>query len=208
MFVIYGNKKLRIKRYSYNQYCCPKCNAFDFDIKIYKRYFHLFFIPFWPAGEKSSTMFCNNCRYPIRVEDIQWKLEDQTRLPFYLYSGIILAGGLVIVSFVNSARADKRHRLFVESPKAGDVYRITGEKDGRDTYYFLRVSRIEGDSVFVWHNHVEYNRFVSEFNDKDYFVQSDEVAFTRQRLLKMLDDDQISDVVRDYDPDSPFNDVE
>lgn len=56
MFLIYGKRKLRIKKYTDHRNACNVCKSFDLEIKIFKEYFHIFFVPFFPTGTKSSSV--------------------------------------------------------------------------------------------------------------------------------------------------------
>ena len=99
MFFIHGKKTARIKRDTYHQYACKNCKDFDLDIRVYREYFHVFFIPFFPIGYKEVKIRCNNCGEPKWIESVQKHYEKTSRTPFYLYGAAILLI-LLIVSCV------------------------------------------------------------------------------------------------------------
>jgi hypothetical protein len=199
---------MRIKHYTDHQHRCTSCQSFDLNVLVFKEYFHVFFIPFFPAGVKSSSMYCSNCATPVRIDSLQKQYEEKTRIPFYLYTGLILIGCLVLWGFVANTNAQKQTKAFVKQPQAGDVYQMTQESNDSTGYYFLRVSRINGDTVFAWHNTlVYYGRAVYELRSDDHFTQEEELIFTKQELMKLLDKDELNTVYRNYGSKEGFDRV-
>lgn len=196
MFIIRGQRKIRIKRYTESQQCCPNCKTFDLQVDVYKDYYHLFFIPFIPTGVKSSSIYCYHCSSFTRIDSLQNEYENKTRVPFYLYSGLILIGALVVSMVVASENTEKADRLFVQNPQTGDVYTIREESGDSTQYYFLKINRMVGDSVFTLHSYYSYNRFVSKLDGKDFFVLDEEWPYTKAELLQMLEKGEINAVKR------------
>lgn len=205
MFLIYGKRTARIKKYSGDHENCRNCKSFDLDIRVYKDYFHIFFLPIFAFGSKTVKIRCNNCGERLWVNEIQKHYEDITKTPFYLYAGIILFSGLILL-FVNvNLNTQKEKAKFVGNPKVGDVYTIRKETNNTSTYYFLRLSKISGDTVFAFHNNLEYNGFISKLNDDDFFVKDDELFFLKKELKQMLDKNEINSVEREYGDYEGFN---
>lgn len=205
MFVIYGRRTARIKKYTDNQQSCQSCKAFDLNIKVYRDYYHLFFIPVFPVGDKIAKIKCNNCGEPMRLETIQKHYESISKTPFYLFTFPILFAGLVIILVNANLNTQKEKTLFVDNPKVGDVYRIRKEEDNKTTYYFLRLVRISGDTVVAYHNNLEYSSFISKLDDDDFFVKDEELYFLKPELKQMLDKMQINSVDRNYGDYEGFN---
>lgn len=205
MFIIRGKRKLRIKKYTDHHNTCNECKAFDLEVKVYKEYFQFFFIPFVPAGIKTSSVTCKNCGTPTRFDSLQKHYEDITKLPIYLYSGlIIILTGVVFMVIVN-IQTQKEKRRFVENPQPGDVYQIRNEIGGVTTYSFLKINKISDDSVFAWHNSFLYNGFVSKLDGQDYFMKEDQLTIAKPDLIKMLDSAVINSVERGYGDSEGFN---
>ena len=97
MFLIYGRKRTRIKRYTDNKSPCKECKSFDLSIKVYQEYFHLFFIPFFPTGIKTAAMHCNSCGQPFRMDSLEKEYVNNTRNPIYLYSGLMVVAALILL---------------------------------------------------------------------------------------------------------------
>ena len=205
MFVIYGRRTARIKKYTDNQQACQSCKAFDLDIKVYRDYYHLFFIPVFPAGDKTVKIRCNNCGEPMRLKTIQRHYESISKTPFYLFTFPILFAGLIIILVNANLNAQKEKALFVDNPNVGDVYRIRKDENNKTTYYFLRLVRISGDTVVAYHNNLEYSGFISKLNDDDFFVKDEELYFLKPELKQMLEKMEINSVDRNYGDYEGFN---
>jgi hypothetical protein len=208
MFLIYGKRKARIKRLILHDKACPDCKSFDMEVKVYRRYFHVFFIPFLPLGEKTIEARCRNCTEPIRSGSLQKEVTSNVKTPFYLYSLPILFGILVIFIVFMNQLTQKQKARFVSNPKVGDVYRIRRDENNTTTYSFLRLVRLSGDTIFVIHNNLEYYRFTTKFNGNDYFIKDDEFFYTKPQLKEMLQSDEINAVERDYDDSEGFNRIQ
>lgn len=207
MLVIYGRRKLRIKKYTDNQTACPDCRSISLNIKVFKEYFHVFFIPFFPNGIKTSSVSCTNCNMPIRFDSIQKQYENSTKTPIYLYSGLILIGCLILLFINTNIKTQKEKKEFVENPQLGDVYLVRKENNNSPEYYFLRICKINGDSIYTYHSNLVYNGYTYELSEDDFFVKDDELSFSKSELRKMLDNDEINSVKRKYNDSAGFNKV-
>jgi len=205
MFVIYGRRTAKIKKYTDNRQACQSCKTFDFDVKVYRDYYHLFFIPVIPVGDKTVKIRCNNCGEPIKFETIQKHYESISKTPFYLFTFPILFAGLILILVNANLSSQKEKALFVDNPKAGDVYRIRKDENNSTTYYFLRLANVKGDTVIAYHNNLEYHSFVTKLNADDFFVKDDELYFLKSELKQMLDKMEINSVDRDYGDYEGFN---
>ena len=68
-------------------------------VVVYRSYFHFFFIPVAPNGEKSVKAYCNHCRLPFRNDTMNRIYESKTKTPFYLYSFTIFFALLIVAGF-------------------------------------------------------------------------------------------------------------
>jgi hypothetical protein len=205
MLIVYGKRNLRIKKYADHSHPCSNCKAFDLEIKVYKTYCHVFFIPFFPIGPKMSVLKCNSCGQQLRMDSLQGEYEKKTRNPFYLYSGLILIGGLILLIVNESISKQKEKKQFVQEPQAGDVYFMREEIDNKPSYYFLRIASVEGDSVIVYHGNLMYNGYLSKPQKEDYFVKDDKLIYAKSELVKMLEKDEINSVERNYRNEDGFD---
>jgi len=207
MFFLKGTRKARIKTYQHHDRQCDDCKDFDLTIKVYKDYFHFWFIPIFANGIKSTTIKCNNCGAPIRSDSLSKEYESKTRIPFYLYTGVILIVLLVAAGGAAGAWNHYERTQFVSNPQVGDVYLIKGKEFTLTIYYFVRVQHINGDSVIASNNHIGYLETTSAMSPDDYFVADKEIAYTKTQIKEMFEKGMISDVVRDYDTATGFTRV-
>ena len=205
MLVIFGRRKLRIKKYTDSQTFCPDCSSLGLNIKVYKEYFHIFFIPFFPNGVKTTSISCTNCNRPIRFDSLQKQYENSTKTPIYLYSGLIAIFCLILLIININIKTQKEKREFVENPQLGDVYFVRKDNSSSTEYYFLRISKINGDSVYTYHSNLTYHGYTYKLSDEDFFVKEDELSFSKSELKRMLDNDEINAVERGYDDSNGFN---
>jgi hypothetical protein len=196
MILLYGKRSIRIKKYTDNTHACPSCRAFDLDVSVYKSYYHLFFIPFFPSWEKYASITCNACEYHFSDQAIEKEYEDKSKSPVYLYTGPILIALLILFMINANLRSQKRKADYVAQPQTGDIYRIRDDKGSATSYYFLRIVRISGDSVFIQHNHLIYTGFVVSMRKEDYFEEEEELIYTKADIKKMLEEGAINDVER------------
>lgn len=168
----------------------------DMGIAVHKSYFHVFYIPFFPTGPKSSKCWCRNCGSLIRIDSLQTEFEKKTKSPFYLYTGLILIGLLVLFMVNENFTNQKEKQQFVQDPKVGDIYLIQEETDKKTSYYFLKLSSLRNDTVTAFHGSYRYDRFVTRAQAEDLFDESEELVFTKKELAEMLKRDEIVSVER------------
>lgn len=198
MFFLKGTRSVRIKKYTVHDRQCSNCNDLDLTIKIYGSYYHVWFVPIVAMGLKSTEIQCNSCGKLIRWDSLAKEYESKTRLPFYLYTGIILIGVAILGGFGISLWGSHERAGYITQPQPGDVYLVKDHQPASDSYYFLRVMRVNGDSVIACHNNLIYNDYTPVFSPEDYFVADQEVAYTKALVKEMYDKDFIVTVQRDY----------
>ena len=204
MFVIYGRRTARIKKYIDTQQSCRSCGVFDLD-RVYRDYYHIFFIPVLPGAHKAVKIRCNNCGQPMRLDSLEKHYESLSKTPLYLCAMPILLAGLIIVFIIGNLYTQKEKAAFVANPKVGDVYLIRKDENSSTNYFFLRLINIRGDTVIAYHNNLEYHGFVTKLNADDFFLKDQELLFTKQELKQMLDKMEINSVERNYGDAEGFN---
>jgi len=205
MLILYGRRTARIKKYTDNQQSCKSCAAFNLDVRVYRDYYHLFFIPVFPVGDKTVKIKCRNCEEPIRSDTLQIHYESISKTPIYLYAIPILFTGLIAILINANLKTQKEKAKFVDNPKIGDVYRIRKDENNSTTYYFLRLANIKGDTVIAYHSNLEYHGFVTKLSADDFFVKDEELFFLKSDLKQMLDNMEINSVERNYSDYEGFN---
>ncbi|MDI9364069.1 MAG: zinc-ribbon domain-containing protein [Flavobacterium sp.] len=205
MLFIKGKRTVRIKRYSDYQHKCPSCGMYNLQVSVYKPYFHVFFIPIVATDVKSSKIVCNHCSQPIRIDSLQKHYESITKIPFYLYAGVIFAMGFIIAMFCVSGWASYERSTYTKQPQLGDVFVLKSDsKKTFDTYYFLRVNNVKGDSITFLRNNLLYLESVSQLDTQDFFDASDTVVVSRKTFIEMYEKDDIIMAQRNYDSTTGF----
>jgi hypothetical protein len=198
MILIYGRQTARIKKYTDNQYACQNCKAFDLDVRVYRDYYHLVFIPVFPVGKKRVEIHCKNCGEPMRLDAIKKQYENINKTPFYLFIIPILFAILILFLVYENLATQKEKAILVANPQVGDIYTIRKDENNKIIYFFLRLVRINGDTVVAYHSNLEYSRYTSTLHEDDFFVKDEELYFLKSDLKKMLNDNEINSVARRY----------
>jgi len=61
MLLFRGVRNGRIKTYTDHEHQCNDCKDFDLKVKVFKDYYHFFFLPAFPTGVKTVKIRCNKC---------------------------------------------------------------------------------------------------------------------------------------------------
>src|SRR5688572_12735660 len=112
MLILHGRRTARIKRYTDNQHSCRSCGVFDLDVRVYRDFYHLFFIPLFPVGGKSVKIKCKNCGEPMRLDPLQKHYENLSKTPIYLYAIPILVAGLFAIGLIGNLNTQKQKKIF------------------------------------------------------------------------------------------------
>lgn len=207
MFLVYGKRTARIKKYSIDSQPCGNCKSFGADIKVYGDYYHFFFIPIIPIGIKSARIYCTNCDHRININSLEQEYEERTRAPFYLYTGVLIFAAFVLFAISSNLSNRKENAKLVDNPMVGDVYRIRKNENNAGLYYFLRINDISGsgDTISSYHSNLVYKHFTDEFNADDFFDSGEQLLFTKADIKRMLEKGEIESVERGYEKDNGFN---
>ncbi len=205
MLFIFGKRTARIGIYNDKDHICYPCKAYDREIRVYRSYLHICFIPVFPIGVKQFEMRCGNCGDETRMESVIAQYDKRTPTPVYLYSALFLFAGITFFWFYWNKNMEKNKKEFVGKPAAGDVYTIRKEKNDETAFYFLRIVAVQGDSVKVLHNNLDYGGFVSSLAENDFFVKEDTMVYKKKELSGMLERGDIYSVDRSYGNGTGFN---
>jgi hypothetical protein len=205
MLFIFGIRIATLGRFIDRDHICYRCQSFDREVLVSRPYFHFCLIPVFPTGQKQFDMHCRKCGDDTRLDSVVEQYEGKIRSSLYLYSAWILVAGFVLFWFYWNKNNQQFKASVVANPQIGDVFTIRKENDGETTYYFLRIAKINEDTLFVLHDNLDYGGFVSSLAHDDYFVRDDTMQMMRKKLKNMLRDDEIYSVDRDYGDGSGFN---
>jgi hypothetical protein len=101
MFILYGRVPVCINRDVDNEHSCSNCNSNGVNVAVYRSYYHVFFLPIFPAGVKSAEITCPNCREPKWFKGQAALYEKATRTPLYFYSGVLIVAGITLLFVIH-----------------------------------------------------------------------------------------------------------
>jgi len=206
MLLYHGRKTARIKKFTDHQHHCPNCKAFDLNVQVYRDYYHIFFIPFVPLGDKTVKIRCNSCGSPVRSESKEKEYANVAGTPFYLYSILIFVPAIVIFFVSANLYTQTKKKEYVQNPQINDVYLIRSS-DMFHSYSFYKIVGIQENLVQILHGKYEYLEYPGNFSDNDYFMKDDTLVFLKSKLEMMLDSAEINTVSRNYNEETGFNRV-
>lgn len=98
MFILYGQIPVCINRDVDKNQSCSNCNSDGVNVAVYRSYYHVFFLPLFPVGNKSAEITCPNCREQKWFKGQTALYEQATRTPLYFYTGTLIVAGIVLLA--------------------------------------------------------------------------------------------------------------
>lgn len=102
--IIFGSSREYTKAIQHVSGACPHCEQQNtLNNEVLMRYFHIWYIPFFPIRKRVVTI-CSHCKgyfesntmpTPIAQQGIQMK--KHTKYPLKYWSGLLLIGGLILL---------------------------------------------------------------------------------------------------------------
>lgn len=198
-----GKKWGLIKRVEDKNRSCISCKKSDIGVKVYRKYTHYFFIPFYGVGDKEVVAKCNHCGVTQEVEKYD-SIKEKSKTPFYFYSGIVLIISIFSFVIINRQLEKKEFEKYFKAPQVNDVYLLNNNKT-KHPYSFIKIKKLTEDSIYVLSSHLSYYKKVSEMSDNDYFMLDKPYAMPRRLILKIYHDDGIAGIFRGYESKSTFS---
>lgn len=119
-----------------------------------------------------------------------------SKTPLYFYSLTIILSVFILFMVFMNLRTQKEKAEMVNTPVVGDVYVMRNDENNPASYYFLKLTRINSDTLIVQHSYLEYGGFVTKMSSEDSFVKDDERMLTKKVLKEMLKRGEINAVKR------------
>lgn len=203
MTIVFGTKKMKIKRYVDKHIVCEKCGRCEQKFSVYQEYFHLFMVPLFPfKNSKTIASVCTHCNDKFNEQKKDYYL-SKTKTPWFMYSGWILLAGFILAIICAVKVSSQRDVEYVANPQMGDVYIMQGNNDGI-SYYFTKIINVETDSIDLLINYFLYNRYTSTMDTADFFINNKTYRLAKSDIQKLLEKGTINSVKRNYDASSQF----
>lgn len=205
--IFFGTKSKSIKKGILTRIHCDYCDEeSDMEYDFQQKYFHLYFIPFFPLSKKISVC-CENCftlfegkhiSNSINIKLNRVKDQYPIQTPIWAFSGIIL---LTIVSCWAIWQSDRHHvqeSNYIKNPKKGDIYYIESQlKKYTTVYSTLKVDKVDEQNVYFTFNDTsvsKYTKIFSILEDKRYTNRKG--IYTRKKVEDLFKKDSIISITR------------
>jgi hypothetical protein len=196
-----GSKKLQAER-------CPECDSNDIHITCVAKYFHIFWIPFFPTDRRIFPE-CHSCNQQLTITDQKtldkMKMEKKNfKYPFYLFSAAILIVLLIAYLTYDSIQHDKEVAQNLKELQVSDVIVLKSTLSPKQEYYYCRVIEIRPDTIIYNVSNYSYQDGVPDESsyrrDKgeylDFFNIKDSLYFTQKEIDSLYKVDEIYDLYR------------
>lgn len=203
--IIYGTKAVHLKTAKSNLGICPSCSTKgSLSISIYRKHFHIFWIPTFPIGKKGVSE-CSHCKKVMTMKEMPdsikleyQNLKAQTKGPIWQFSGLalifILVLGITFISKTGSEKYNKTKQEYLAYPMQGDVYEYV-IKTGK--YTTLKIVNVSNDNITFSPNKLESNSIIRLYKINKEQNYSDKVySVTKEELKKMYTDGKIMGIKR------------
>lgn len=112
MFILFGARSTKVDQEYLDGVSCPHCNTNgNLLVSRYSRYFHIFWIPFFPVS-KSTVAECTHCRksfhsreFTPSMETKAWNrgLNRPAKTPIWQFVGLFCFAGIIAMCFLLAA---------------------------------------------------------------------------------------------------------
>lgn len=101
--------------------------------------------------------------------------------------------------------AKNRLRDRENEPAETGIIVIRQKPDRRSVYYFMKAKTVTSDSVFMYTSHLRNTKPKWRMKKEDYFEKSKLIPISRTDLKKMLEEEEITSIKRNYPASSQYN---
>lgn len=160
--MIYGSKARAIwTGQEPTDVACGSCGGKTLRPRVFQRYFHIFWIPFFPIGKK-VFFECARCKQTIEPKEgpaalvpLARKAKAAAKTPKYLFLGLAALVVLVGVAKFQSWAETRHSKAWAASPAVGDLYVLDVTKVlpamEKDTFKYVvaRVDKVSSEEVEI-----------------------------------------------------------
>lgn len=161
--VFYGTNASNIKTGKIRNISCPHCETnTEMNYSVFGRYFHLYWIPFFPIG-RVNIIECNSCKSTYDLKDVNETIRNKfhqeldrnpVNTPIKLFSGLILAVLIGLGIFGYGLNEDNNSADYAKNPKVGDVY-FYEIPEMKGHFTTLKLTKITKDTIYCLGNNME-----------------------------------------------------
>ncbi|WP_211161613.1 zinc ribbon domain-containing protein [Flavobacterium solisilvae] len=206
--IFFGTRLRSIKKGMLTHVLCQYCGEdSEMEYDFQQKYFHLYFIPFFPLKKKVSVC-CENCYSVFEGkyidQAIQVKLNRVTErhpinTPIWTFSGIILLTLLISWAIWQSDRHSLVETDYIKNPKKGDVYFVEhSPKEYTTIYSTWRVDKVDNQNVYFTYNDTsvtKYTKVFSILSNNRYTTKKG--ILSRKKIEDLFKKDSIISITRE-----------
>lgn len=199
--LIFGVRSVKVNTARTRKVTCTNCGTKGLvSITIFRKHFHLFWIPMFPVYKTGSSE-CGNCKNVLEPKEMPQflkaeykKIKSDSGGPYWQFVGLALVAVLALY-FDHRGKQDKiDEQKYLSAPAIGDVYMY---KASRNTYSTMKVVEVDYDSVFVTPNTVsKFRRSKVYFINKPENYSDSSYGISRKRVEEMYNSEEIFNISR------------
>src|SRR5580704_3264026 len=110
LLFIFGRRRARTAYFLDTDHICYPCKAYEREIRVYRSYFHICYIPVFPIGGNQVEIRCKNCGDETRTESLVRKYKKAVKTPFWMFSAILVTVGVAACWFYWDKNIQKHNR--------------------------------------------------------------------------------------------------
>ena len=197
--IIYGTRA-KVTKTEFIAEPCPNCNnANSVQMNVIQKWAHIFWIPFFPIG-KTGVSQCMHCQQVLKLQQMPASfrlsydnMKSDVRIPIWTFSGMLLIAIIVISGVIFDKQKAKKVTEMIPDLKNGDILHV---KLKDSVYTLAKVSRVKGDTVFMFLNNYQTDKStgIDDLKDKGYAALED--TTTIADLNEMNNKNRILDIER------------
>src|SRR5258708_8267647 len=151
--IIYGSRAKQLAKETISESCPHGQNANSIDMYVFKRYAHVFWIPFFPVGKTGASQ-CGHCKQVLKLRQMPSSLRmaydnvaARSKTPYWTFALSAIIAALIINGIIQSGMHDARTSKLVQAPQPGDILEV---KKGAEIYTLYKVADVRPDSFSVY----------------------------------------------------------
>lgn len=148
--IIFGTRGTYLKQQS-EAIDCPNCGtAASVRIGFIARYFHIFWIPFFPTS-KTAISQCSHCKQALYQNEMppvmRPALEEANKYakrPLAHFFGLFIIALFAVFVIFSVIKNSKNKAEYAKNPLAGDVYEV---RLANKEYTYYKIKNIQADTI-------------------------------------------------------------
>lgn len=175
---------------------CSQCQHGSATLWGFSRYFHIWYIPFFPF-QKMFVLECQNCKktsekkdWPETVRNIIQSKAANFKTPISLFSGVFIAMGIAGYLYYSSMQKKTETTQRLSAPKVGDVIVVYQKSETKGIGYWpALVEKVTDDAIIVRPANYAYpsengvdSHLLEDMKSREDFFSESVLAYPRTQM--------------------------